>query len=121
MGPPGQDTADSAAEAPAQRRRHVSGQVAVVALPSRARAHFRERAGPAPGLPQRPHEHRRPARLAVVEIGGPVVRLLALRADEHLLVGDDAALPRARPLTGIGLARPAAITRHGYSSARAFW
>jgi hypothetical protein len=49
--------------------------------------------------------HRRAARLALVEVSRPVVRRLAVRAHEHLLVLDDTAFPRARALAWVDLTR----------------
>src|SRR3954453_14207674 len=70
------------------------------------------RALPATGLPQRPYEHRRAAGRTTVEIRDPVVGLLAVGADQHLLVGDDPAFPRARTFAGVGLPGAAVVAGH---------
>src|SRR5690348_6631714 len=93
---PAKDTAGSTLEPAPKRGRHVVGERGVT-RPFR-RMHDRLRVGalPAPSLPQRPDQHRRPAGLAPVEVSYPVMRRLAVGAHQHLLVLDHAALPRTR-------------------------
>src|SRR5436309_7978621 len=101
---------------------HVVGQ-RPIRLPGGAGCGFGPLALPAARLAEGPEQHRRATRPAPVEVRDPVVGALAVGAHEHLLVIDDAALPRARALAGIGLASAAVVAGHGatYSSASAFW
>src|SRR5579859_2668181 len=52
------------------------------------------------------------AYLAAVQVGSPFPGRLALRADQHLVVGEDTAKPRAAPAVGVDLPGTAPITGH---------
>src|SRR3954469_8224670 len=102
----------SGAEPAPKGGRDVVRQRVVGAATRRGYRLLGPRALPATRLPQRPDEHRRAAGRTTVEIRHPVVALLAVGADQHLLVRDDPALPRARTLAGIGLPGAAVVAGH---------
>src|SRR4051812_46309524 len=105
MGPRGPGYgATSPPEGALQRSGNIVSEAAVARW-RRTRRGLGPRALAAQGLAQRADQHRRAARPTPVEIRAPVVRDLAPGADEHLLVRDDPALPRARSLPGIRLPR----------------
>src|SRR4051812_8566502 len=108
----GKDTARADFKAPFERGGHFVRERGVRGSCLLLGDLLHERARSAPGLPQRPHEHRRAAGPALVEVSGPVVRRLTVGADKHLLILDHAAFPRTRAFARIGLSCAAAITGH---------